>query len=124
MGHAPQAFCIGEAMALLVPEQAGPLEDVTMFQHSYGGAEANVARGPAALGFPNAWVSRVGADGFGTDDPLRLRALLPGPHTLVAKDTTHTATAVTADGHCGELLGCSPAAWAATRVTASGVTSL
>ncbi|HET6636152.1 MAG TPA: sugar kinase [Streptomyces sp.] len=329
MGHVPQAVCIGEAMALLVPEQAGPLEDVTTFRHSYGGAEANVARGLAALGFPSAWVSRVGADGFGrrivrslaadgvhtsavtvdpdrptglyvkeigadatamhyyrrgsaasalgpglldepavralldgaglvhvsgitaalsdsalallhrllaeprrgrtvsfdlnwrpalwrdrdpkvlrdlcdaadvvlcgadeaaavlgTDDPLRLRALLPGPRTLVVKDAGRTATAVTADGcvtaerapavevveevgagdsfaagylagalrgddqqrrlrlghlaaastlvvpddhgappphdRLQELLGCSPTAWAATRVTASGVTT-
>jgi 2-dehydro-3-deoxygluconokinase len=35
---------------------------------------------------------------LGTADPLELRALLPGPHTLVVKDATHTATAVTADG--------------------------
>lgn len=65
MRRVPVAVCLGESMAALVPGQAGPLEDVTTFHHSIGGAESNVARGLVALGVPTAWVSRVGDDGFG-----------------------------------------------------------
>lgn len=59
------AVCIGETMAVLVPEQAGPLEDAETFRRGVGGAESNVACGLAALDVPAAWISRVGADGFG-----------------------------------------------------------
>ncbi|MEV5570342.1 sugar kinase [Spirillospora sp. NPDC052269] len=57
--------CVGETMAALLPDRPGPLEHVENFRHAIGGAEANVARGLAALGVPSAWVGRVGADGFG-----------------------------------------------------------
>ncbi|MEV4252839.1 sugar kinase [Spirillospora sp. NPDC049652] len=57
--------CVGESMAALLPDRPGPLEHVEAFRHTTGGAEANVARGLAALGVPAAWVGRVGADGFG-----------------------------------------------------------
>lgn len=57
--------CVGETMAALLPDRTGPLEHVEAFRHTVGGAEANVARGLAALGVPAAWVGRVGADGFG-----------------------------------------------------------
>lgn len=65
MRRIPAVVCLGESMAALVPDQAGPLEAVTTFHHSIGGAESNVARGLVALGVPTAWVSRVGDDGFG-----------------------------------------------------------
>ena len=61
----PEAVCIGETMAVLVPEQPGPLEDVSRFGRGIGGAESNVACGLAALGVSSSWISRVGADGFG-----------------------------------------------------------
>lgn len=61
----PTAVCVGETMAVLLPERPGPLEDVPSFRHSCGGAEANVARGLVALGVPAAWAGRVGDDGFG-----------------------------------------------------------
>lgn len=60
-----EAVCIGESMAVLVPEQHGPLERAECFGRGVGGAESNVARGFAALGVPAAWISRVGQDGFG-----------------------------------------------------------
>ncbi|MCP2340228.1 sugar kinase [Actinomadura rupiterrae] len=63
-GTGPVA-CVGEAMAAFLPDRPGPLEHVETFRHAIGGAEANVARGLAALGVPAAWVGRVGADGFG-----------------------------------------------------------
>lgn len=59
------AVCVGEAMAALVPDQRGPLEEVVTFHQSVGGAEYNVARGLVRLGVPAAWISRVGDDGFG-----------------------------------------------------------
>jgi 2-dehydro-3-deoxygluconokinase len=59
------AVCIGETMAVLVPEQPGPLEESEVFRRGVGGAESNVACGLAALGVPTAWISRLGADGFG-----------------------------------------------------------
>ena len=60
-----EAVCIGESMAVLVPEQPGPLERAERFERGVGGAESNVARGLAALGVSAAWLSRVGQDGFG-----------------------------------------------------------
>ncbi|MFB6888654.1 sugar kinase [Kitasatospora sp. NPDC056327] len=62
---APTAVCVGESMAVLLPDRAGPLESVENFRLSVGGAESNVAGALAALGVPSAWISRVGDDGFG-----------------------------------------------------------
>jgi 2-dehydro-3-deoxygluconokinase len=64
-GAVPEAICIGETMAVLVPERPGPLEDVEFFHRGVGGAESNVAIGLAALGVSSSWISRVGDDGFG-----------------------------------------------------------
>ena len=61
----PEAVCIGETMAVLLPGTPGPLEDVESFHRGVGGAESNVACGLAALGVSSSWISRVGADGFG-----------------------------------------------------------
>lgn len=61
----PTAVCVGESMAVLLPDRPGPLEAVDTFQLSVGGAESNVAGALAALGVPTAWISRVGDDGFG-----------------------------------------------------------
>ncbi|GAA3010194.1 sugar kinase [Kitasatospora albolonga] len=62
---AAQAVCLGESMAVLLPDRRGPLDTVTSFAPAVGGAESNVACALAALGVSAAWVSRVGADGFG-----------------------------------------------------------
>lgn len=64
-GEGPTAVCVGESMAVLLPEQPGPLEEVSRFHRGVGGAESNVACGLAALGVSSAWISRVGDDGFG-----------------------------------------------------------
>ncbi|KJK56756.1 sugar kinase [Saccharothrix sp. ST-888] len=61
----PAAVCLGESMAVLIPEHPGPLEQAEHFGRSFGGAESNVACTLAALGIPAAWIGRVGADGFG-----------------------------------------------------------
>ncbi|WP_174550921.1 sugar kinase [Actinomadura macra] len=61
----PAAACVGESLAVLLPDRPGPLEHVPSFRPSSGGAEANVAHGLVALGIPTAWIGRVGDDGFG-----------------------------------------------------------
>ena len=56
---------VGEAMALLIAQQPGPLEDVQGFTRATAGAELNVAVGLARLGLKVAYVSRVGNDSLG-----------------------------------------------------------
>ncbi|HEU5426388.1 MAG TPA: sugar kinase [Actinocrinis sp.] len=52
--------CVGEALAVLIPD-----EDGAGYALVVGGAEANVACTLAALGVPARWVGRVGDDHFG-----------------------------------------------------------
>lgn len=56
---------VGEAMALFIAGQTGPLERVSSFSRAAAGAELNVAVGMSRLGFKVGYVSRVGADSFG-----------------------------------------------------------
>ncbi|WP_028225144.1 sugar kinase [Paraburkholderia ferrariae] len=55
----------GEAMAMFVATETGPLAQVAHFTKRAAGAELNVATGLARLGFKVGWMSRVGADSFG-----------------------------------------------------------
>ncbi len=57
---------VGEAMALLVAQHPGPLDQVESFRRASAGAELNVAVGLSRLGFRVAYVSRVGRDAFGS----------------------------------------------------------
>ncbi|MGQ4490422.1 sugar kinase [Streptomyces sp. SAS_281] len=57
--------CLGESMVTFLPSRPGRLADVPSFDRGIGGAESNVACALAAAGHRTAWVSRVGADGFG-----------------------------------------------------------
>jgi sugar/nucleoside kinase (ribokinase family) len=57
---------LGETMALLVAQQPGPLAQVHSFEKRIAGADTNVAIGLARLGFKVGWVSRLGADSFGS----------------------------------------------------------
>ncbi|MEU3651926.1 sugar kinase [Streptomyces sp. NPDC032161] len=58
-------MCLGESMVTFLPSRPGRLADVPSFSRGIGGAESNVACALAAAGHRTAWVSRVGADGFG-----------------------------------------------------------
>ncbi|MEU9762717.1 sugar kinase [Streptomyces sp. NPDC047987] len=58
-------MCLGESMVTFLPSRPGRLADVPSFGRGIGGAESNVACALAAAGHRAAWVSRVGADGFG-----------------------------------------------------------
>ena len=53
---------LGEAMLMLVAEEAGPLEQVQHFSKRTAGAETNVAIGLARLGLKVGWQSRLGTD--------------------------------------------------------------
>lgn len=74
----------GEAMALLIAEQAGPLAAVAQFDKRLAGAETNVAVGLARLGLQVGWVSRLGADSFG--------AFIRHSLTRERVDCSHVAT--------------------------------
>ena len=65
------AVCVGETMALLVPE---PVADGQhpRFRLEIGGAESNVAVHLARLGHRTAWRSALGADEFGRHVATRL----------------------------------------------------
>src|SRR5690554_2578762 len=62
----PEILTFGEAMAMFVAEASGELAEVERFQRRIAGADTNVAIGLARLGFRVGWLSRVGADSFGT----------------------------------------------------------
>jgi 2-dehydro-3-deoxygluconokinase len=55
----------GEAMAMFVAAETGPLAGVGRFTKRVAGADLNVAIGLARLGFNVGWMSRVGHDSFG-----------------------------------------------------------
>ncbi|MGN6085952.1 sugar kinase [Trinickia sp.] len=55
----------GEAMALFVADETGPLAAVDHFTKRIAGADLNVAIGLSRLGFNVGYISRVGADAFG-----------------------------------------------------------
>ncbi|MFI9364070.1 PfkB family carbohydrate kinase [Kitasatospora sp. NPDC053057] len=97
-GPPPTAVCVGESMAVLLPDRPGPLEAVENFRLSVGGAESNVAGALAALGVPTAWISRVGDDGFGRRLLAALRRRFPSPATVVVKDAAQVVTALERDG--------------------------
>ncbi|GHB32096.1 sugar kinase [Salinicola rhizosphaerae] len=52
----------GEAMALFVADETGPLDRVAQFHRRTAGADTNVAIGLSRLGFDVRWLSRIGAD--------------------------------------------------------------
>lgn len=65
MAEAFDVVAIGEVMALLDPEESGPLEDVSRFRLRIAGAEGNVLINLSHLGHSTAFVSAVGSDPLG-----------------------------------------------------------
>ena len=65
MKPALDVITCGEAMAMFVAAETGPLSDVSRFTRRIAGADLNVAIGLSRLGFKVGWMSRVGADSFG-----------------------------------------------------------
>jgi 2-dehydro-3-deoxygluconokinase len=64
----------GEAMALFMANNPGPLHEVSQFTRELAGAETNVAIGLARLGLGSGWASKVGKDAFGTFILERLKS--------------------------------------------------
>jgi 2-dehydro-3-deoxygluconokinase len=58
-------LCLGESMALFVPGEDGPVDQVRTWIRTVGGAESNVACNLARLGVAAGWVSAVGDDALG-----------------------------------------------------------
>ena len=56
---------VGEAMALFIAEQPGPLSQVSQFRRATAGAELNVAIGLARLGLRVGYLTRLGTDSLG-----------------------------------------------------------
>jgi 2-dehydro-3-deoxygluconokinase len=59
------AVTFGEAMAMFVAQESGPLHRATTFVQATAGAETNVATGLARLGHRSGWVGRLGKDPLG-----------------------------------------------------------
>ncbi|WP_191565385.1 sugar kinase [Metabacillus idriensis] len=55
----------GEAMALFIARNPGPLHEIEHFTRELAGAETNVAIGLSRLGLKSGWASKVGSDAFG-----------------------------------------------------------
>ncbi|WP_269082792.1 sugar kinase [Allosalinactinospora lopnorensis] len=73
-GPATEAVCVGETMALLIPDPPAPPDQAAVFRRDIGGAESNVAVHMARAGRRVAWHSAVGDDGFGRHLRERLAA--------------------------------------------------
>lgn len=65
MTSGPEVLCVGETMALFVPAEPGPPDEVKRWVRTIGGAESNVACNLPTLGVRSGWVSAVGDDPFG-----------------------------------------------------------
>ena len=61
----PDVVTMGEAMALMMARQPGPLETVREFERATAGAELNVAVGLSRLGFRVGYISALGEDSLG-----------------------------------------------------------
>ncbi|WP_462378790.1 sugar kinase [Pseudomonas sp. Marseille-QA0892] len=78
----------GEAMALFVADETGPLAEVGSFHRRLAGADNNVAIGLSRLGFPVKWLSRVGRDSLGSYVRKTLEAECVNCAYLI-EDATH-----------------------------------
>ena len=63
--YTPEILTIGETMAVMVPQENGPLRYVRDYRLKIAGAESNTAIGLAKLGHASGWISCVGADEMG-----------------------------------------------------------
>ena len=61
----PDLIAIGEPLAEMAAESAGPLGDVDRFRRNWGGDTANFVLAAARLGGACGYVTRVGQDAFG-----------------------------------------------------------
>ena len=78
------AVTFGEAMAMFVAQESGPLDEAATFVRATAGAETNVAAGLARLGHRAGWVGRLGDDPLGrfVADDLRRHGIDLGAVTV------------------------------------------
>lgn len=74
---------LGETMVLFTPKSSGLMRYAGDFSSKVAGAESNVAIGLARLGYQTGWISRLGADEFGS----RVQAFIRGEGVDVSKVT-------------------------------------
>lgn len=65
---------IGETMALMSSDKAGPLAHASTMSLGIGGSESNVAIGLQRLGVQSVWCGRIGADSLGQLVEREIRA--------------------------------------------------
>ena len=63
--YSAEVVTIGETMVLFWPADGSRLEDATLYERSFGGAESNLCIALARLGHTVRWISRLGDDAFG-----------------------------------------------------------
>lgn len=61
----PDIVTFGESMALFMPQEHKSLEQASVLEQGFGGAESNVAIGLARLGASVGWFGALGDDPFG-----------------------------------------------------------
>jgi len=70
----PDVITLGETMAVMTPQGAGPLRYIPDYRLRFAGAESNLAIGLCKLGHSAGWISRVGDDEMGAFIKNSLRA--------------------------------------------------
>ncbi|MBB6402881.1 PfkB family carbohydrate kinase [Arthrobacter sp. AZCC_0090] len=70
----PYVVTLGETMALMAADKAGPLAHAFVMSLGIGGSESNVAIGLQRLGVQTAWCGRIGADSLGQLVEWEIRA--------------------------------------------------
>jgi 2-dehydro-3-deoxygluconokinase len=73
-GDSTEVVCVGETMALLIPDPPATAAAAATFRREIGGAESNVAIPLARSGHRVAWRGVLGDDGFGEYIAQRLAA--------------------------------------------------
>lgn len=74
MTTTPYVVTLGETMALMASDKAGPLAHASTMSLGIGGSESNVAIGLQRLGVQAVWCGRVGADSLGQLVEREIRA--------------------------------------------------
>ncbi|WP_284988163.1 sugar kinase [Arthrobacter sp. efr-133-TYG-120] len=86
MSHGTYVVTLGETMALMASDKAGPLAHAATMSLGIGGSESNVAIGLQRLGVQAVWCSRIGADSLGQLVEREIRAEGVVVHVTVDDD--------------------------------------
>ncbi|GAB2745486.1 sugar kinase [Arthrobacter bambusae] len=86
MSHGTYVVTLGETMALMASDKAGPLAHASTLSLGIGGSESNVAIGLQRLGVQAVWCGRIGADSLGQLVEREIRAEGVVVHVTVDDD--------------------------------------